>query len=543
VQHAWLEINSSKDSGVNYLLIQFLAQFSDVLIKISNMKSYNLVLLLVLTTMVLLPERSYSQELKFEFKNLPDTTIYLVRYYGPYKYYADTAQSVKGVVKFEASKHQRGVYAVWLPGNSYYEFILDNENVHLKINDAADMVHSTEVLKSENNKIFFEYVEKMIAYSERVNELNDQYANAAGNENQLSKITQEIQNETLLWNKYKRNLAETSEPLFVSQLIWLTVNVEYPDSLKDADGNFSDQKLIHQYYVDHFWDGVNLKEPGLIQTPVFSSKLDDYFSQNGIIQQADTVIKYSVLLLNQMDQKDSSNFVFSYTLDYLLDKYDRMQLVGMDKVFWYLGKNYYCPPNNKAWWITPENLQKICKRVSELQNSLIGLTAANLILTDTTEKKWISLYDIKTEYTVLYFWDPNCGHCKTQTPKLQQLYEQKLKPRGVEVLAVAYATGDAFADWKKFIVDNKLTFINVGLTKTIYEQMMKDPAPLLQYTTMESLYYSDVYDVFSTPKVFVLDKDKKILLKQISVETLEVYMDELTGHKGDPVILSPEEQH
>ncbi|MBK9191492.1 MAG: TlpA family protein disulfide reductase [Crocinitomicaceae bacterium] len=507
------------------------------------MKSIFLFLFFSLAAAFVIPEKTYAQELKFEFKDLPDTTIYLVRYYGPYKYYADTSISKNGVVKFEASKHQRGVYAVWLPGNSYYEFILDNERVHLQIDDARNMINSTTVLQSENNKIFFVYVRKMIEYNDHLKKLNDQYAASSGNENQLSKIKKEIQDETIIWNKYKRNLAESSEPLFVSQLIWLTVDVEYPDSLKDADGNFSDQKTIHQYYVDHYWDGVNLKEPGLIQTPVFSSKLDAYFSQNGILQQADTVIKYSVLLLNEMDQIDSSNYVFSYTLDFLMNKYDQMQIVGMDKVFWHLGRNYYCPPNNKAWWITPENLDKICKRVSELQNSLIGLTAANLILTDSTEKKWISLYDIKTEYTVLYFWDPNCGHCKTQTPKLQQLYEQKLKKRGVEVYAVAYATGDAFADWKKFIADNKLTFINVGLTKSIYEQMMKDVTPLLQYTTMESLYYSDVYDVFSTPKVFVLDKDKKILIKQISVETLEVYMDELTGHKGDPIILSPEEQH
>ncbi|MBL7899535.1 MAG: redoxin domain-containing protein [Crocinitomicaceae bacterium] len=507
------------------------------------MKSLFIILFVFLTSTFVMTEKVFAQELKFEFKDLPDTTIYLVRYYGPYKYYADTTSSKNGVVKFEASKHTRGVYAVWLPGNTYYEFILDNEKVHLQIKDASNMIYSTSVLESENNKIFFVYVQEMIDYTERIKKLNEKYASYSGKEKQQLKIKKEIQIETIKWNKYKRDLAETSEPLFVSQLIWLTVDVEYPDSLIDEAGNFRDQRTIHQYYVEHYWDGVNLKEPGLIQTPVFASKLDAFFSQGGIIQQADTVIKYSVLLLNKMDQSDSSNFVFPFTLDYLMKKYDEMQLVGMDKVFWYLGKSYYCPPNNKAWWITPENLKKICKRVGELQHSLIGLTAENIILTDSTERKWISLYDVDAEYTVLYFWDPNCGHCKTQTPKLQQLYEQKLKKRGVEVYAVAYATGDAFADWKKFIQDNKLTFINVGLTKTIYEQMMRDVSPLLQYTTMESLYYSDVYDVYSTPKVFVLDKNKKIIIKQISVETLEVYMDEITGHKGDSLILSPEEQH
>ena len=122
---------------------------------------------------------------------------------------------------------------------------------------------------------------------------------------------------------------------------------------------------------------------------------------------------------------------------------------------------------------------------------------------------------------------------KNTTPKLQTLYEEKFKKRGIEVFAVAKATGDDFVAWKKFIRDNKLTFINVGLTKTIYDQAMKDPRPLLQKTTLESLNYSDTYDVYSTPRIFVLDKDKKIKFKQIGVEQLEEIMDDITGHKSD----------
>jgi thiol-disulfide isomerase/thioredoxin len=154
-----------------------------------------------------------------------------------------------------------------------------------------------------------------------------------------------------------------------------------------------------------------------------------------------------------------------------------------------------------------------------------------LILTDTTEQNWINMYKVEAEYTVLYFWDPNCGHCKKTTPKLQTLYEEKFKKRGIEVFAVAKATGDDFVAWKKFIRDNKLSFINVGLTKSVYDQAMKDPRPLLQKTTLESLNYSDTYDVYSTPRIFVLDKDKKIKFKQIGVEQLEEIMDDITGHK------------
>ena len=79
--------------------------------------------------------------------------------------------------------------------------------------------------------------------------------------------------------------------------------------------------------------------------------------------------------------------------------------------------------------------------------------------------------------------------------------------------SISEATGDDFELWKSFIRDNHLSFINVGLTKHIFEQAMIDPTPLLKHTTIESLNCSMTYDVFSTPKLFLLDKNKYFRLK------------------------------
>ena len=71
---------------------------------------------------------------------------------------------------------------------------------------------------------------------------------------------------------------------------------------------------------------------------------------------------------------------------------------------------------------------------------------------------------------------------------------------------------------------------------------MKDPRPLLQKTTLESLNYSDTYDIYSTPKIFVLDKEKKIKFKQIGISQLEIIMDDITGHKDDVKLFPNEEE-
>ena len=92
----------------------------------------------------------------------------------------------------------------------------------------------------------------------------------------------------------------------------------------------------------------------------------------------------------------------------------------------------------------------------------MGIKPPNLILRDTTDLIWKDFYSLKSEYTILYFWDPVCGHCKKTTPKMQTLYEKKFNDRNIEIFAIGKATGEDFKAWKKFINDDNLTFKNLS---------------------------------------------------------------------------------
>lgn len=61
-----------------------------------------------------------------------------------------------------------------------------------------------------------------------------------------------------------------------------------------------------------------------------------------------------------------------------------------------------------------------------------------------------------------------------------------------------------------------------------------------RYTTIESLNYQNTFDIFSTPKVFVLDKDKKIIAKNISISQLEDMIDHLQGKKDSEKLFPPD---
>ena len=130
---------------------------------------------------------------------------------------------------------------------------------------------------------------------------------------------------------------------------------------------------------------------------------------------------------------------------------------------------------------------------------MIGAKAPELIMPDTNNV-FLSFYHIQKNYTLLWFWDPDCGHCKVETPKLRDYYNKYKDSLNLEVFAVSM--DQDLERWKKFIRDNQLTWINVG-------------------GNTANIDFHKVYDLYSTPVLYVLDKDKKIIAKRIAVGDLE----------------------
>ncbi|MBD3636777.1 MAG: DUF5106 domain-containing protein [Crocinitomicaceae bacterium] len=498
------------------------------------MKNFILVLsALIITTCV-----SYAQKLEFNIGGMKDTTIYMAKYLGPKLYYADTAYSKNGKVVFDGSKHPRGLYAVITPGTRFFEFIVDGENVVMNASDVNDLVGTMKVVKSENNKVFYDYILFMTAQKRASAKLEAEYKSA--DENRKKEIRDEMNKISERIKEKQQKIYENNKDKFIGLMVMMSMDPTLPEPPKDENGVITDSNYVYNYYVKHYWDGVDFKDASIVRTPVYHNKLDKFFSERGILQIPDTITKWAKWMIDQMDYTDQENQVFQYTVHHITQKYEASKIMGMDRVFVFMADNYYCGLNNKAYWMKEENSKKLCERAAKIRNTMIGEKAPMLILPDTTEENWINSYMIDADYTILYFWDPNCGHCKKTTPKIQHLYEEKFKERNIEVYAVGKATGSDFEAWKKYIRENNLTFINVGLTKNVYDQAMEDPRPLLQKTTIQSLNYTDTYDIYSTPRIFILDKNKVIKFKQLSISQLEEIIDKLTGHEDDPKLYPPE---
>ena len=161
----------------------------------------------------------------------------------------------------------------------------------------------------------------------------------------------------------------------------------------------------------------------------------------------------------------------------------------------------------------------MCERKDAIGPLRVGQPAPRVILADTSEKKWIDFYtQVKTDYTALIFWADDCGHCKKEMPKLVKLYNE-LKEKNISIEFVAVGTSLENKGWKKFIKEKNLPWINISDFPDANENAIKYLNEL-RVTDLQSLNFRKTYDIFSTPQIYLLDKDKVIRAKKLDAKNL-----------------------
>lgn len=485
----------------------------------------------------------FSQKLRFKVDGIKDTTVFLTKYYGSKLYYADTAIMKNGVAEFTAKESLKpGILALLMPGQKYFEFIYNNEEINIETKSPR-FIDDMKIKKSEENKLFIGYIQFLQNQRNNANEIKAKRDVIKGKDEVMEKMyDKQLDSISTGVTNYQKSLIDNNKEKLVSKLLKMSMDITIPEPPKNDKGEAIDPDFRYHYFRAHYWDNVDLSDDRLVNTQVFGQKIEFYFGKNMLLQHPDTILKVAYEFCDRL--KPSSE-VFKFSVDYITNNFAKSNIMGMDKVFVMMADRYYCRTNPEtgksfAYWMPKEKLEDLCKDNIIKKKLVQGVVPPNVILRDTTDKNWRGFYDLKSEYTILYFWDPECGHCKKITPKMQKLYAEKLKARNVEVFAVGKATGDDFEKWKKFIRDNKLTFINVGLTKSLYEEAVKDALPLMKFTNIESLNYHDTYDLYATPRIIVLDKDKKIIAKQLTISQLEDLMDRLQNIKDAPILFPPD---
>jgi thiol-disulfide isomerase/thioredoxin len=465
--------------------------------------------------------------IKGKITGLKDTSIYLANYYGSKLYYNDTARAdAKGNFTFPGKPYNEcGKYALVLPGPKLIEFIVDQENIYLEA-DTSGKIENIRVKESENNKVFFDYV-RFINDKRKQREpcdkiLSDTVNVASESEKTRCKdLIKKLNDEVVA---YQKNLILTHPNLLAVKMLKMNMDIEVPDApagLSEDDAG----KWKYYYYRNHYWDNVDLKDPRLVRDQGFQRMVEKYTAQV-MPMIPDTIC---MLAKQVIDQTVGNEDAFKFIVHHFTYWGETSKIMCMDRVFVFMVENYY--KTGKVTWLKEDKMKQIIEASDEKRLCICGEIAPNIILPDTSGH-WQSMYDTGDKYTMVVIWESNCGHCKKEIPKLHDLY-QKWKGKGLGVYAVENELENK--EWKKFVKEKNLTWTNVSDSPEIMKQDSANVLMLKRITTEQSLNYRKYWDVNSTPKVYLLDKDHKVIAKGLSAEQFEELLNKLENGDADPL--------
>ena len=430
-----------------------------------------------------------------------DTKIYLGTNYGNSKVFADSCilnEKSEGVFKSK-DKLTPGIYFLVSPKMSIlFDFLVDDLQQFKITADTTDL-KNVLITGSKENEMFKNYSQVVNNLFVELNQIEQNFKTA--NTEKDSAIFKEAYLVKDKEIKQKRRAYIAENPGSMMSFLLNTMEVPEAPSIPIVNGK-ADSLYPYRYVKDHYWDNIVFNDNRLLRTPFFENKLDDYF-KNYISREPDSIISEVQYMLTVAK---TGKEIYPFLLFKFTNKYISPEFMGQDKVFLHIYQNFFAKGDTTL--LSEASKKSLRERAYSLMANQLGLPAPILVLNDLNEERF-ALHNMKATYTFIAFWDPTCSHCKVEIPKLDSIYKASWIKHDIKVIAVN-TNAKEMTLWKEFIKDNKLDqWINAYQTDEDLNKEITEGKP----TTIRQLY-----DVFKTPTFYLLDKDKKIVAKNLSIE-------------------------
>jgi thiol-disulfide isomerase/thioredoxin len=477
--------------------------------------------ILSLFSVILLSSSMYAQgyRIEVEFRGLSNDTIIMGEYFTSRMIPKDTLvldPHGRGVFEGE-SAFVGGLYLIYFDPSHYFDFLLgDDQDLSIRA-DTADLVNGLVFRDSDDNRIFQEYKGFLQQKRLELDQVTSRFQNAKSAADSSAVMDQQKQLNREM-EVYMDQIEADYPSLFVSDFIGATREPIPPESMLNGEKRHDDSIRFY-YYREHYFDRFDPFNLRLLHTPLYEGKIMNYLGR-AVPQHPDSLIVAVDYLLTG-SKKDQE--LYRYMLITLFNYFAESKYIGMDAVYFHIAEYYYLPD---ATWSSPEFLGKLRENLESNKPTLIGKKAPNFILRqvpdehfgmaaqDTAIKKDphigqdFFMHDTEASFTILYFWEADCGHCQKATPALYDVYS-RLRDKGVEVLSVHVINSiEGKEKWVDFVNEHHL----------------------LGWINCWSPYSNDfrkLYNLQSYPQLFVLDKEKTIVAKRVTPEQAEQIINNL----------------
>lgn len=424
-----------------------------------------------------------------------DSVMYLGNYYAGGTYAFDTATlSPKGMFVFEKKDRtlKPGLYFFCSPSGNYVEFaVYGEEKLNFDfITEEPGWQNNMRVKGSKENELLFRYHQINRSVYKSIDSAQAVKTDSVAFERYRHKML-------LQMDSVKESIIKQNPNSLIALLMNATRDPQVP--FYDADSNRLTDFQRWEYLMEHFFDNARLEDDALIRTPemIFHKRLTEYLDQGLRSAPPETIIKYVDKII---DRSRPSKENFRYLVHTIAEKYLQSTVMSYDAVYVHLVKKYIEP--GLCEWMSPTTVDENVKRANTWDRLLVGKVAPELILKDSAGV-FHSMHSLPNKYTLLVFWSPTCGHCKTMIPELYEKYEKYRERCDIASFAILSEPDEhTRPKWYEFIRQHHLNWLNLDGGEA-------------------NIDWHEVYDVITTPQIYLLDRDKKILAKKLSAATFE----------------------
>lgn len=250
------------------------------------------------------------------------------------------------------------------------------------------------------------------------------------------------------------------------------------------------------YYVTHYWDGYSLSDTAFIHSPDTEQLYVDFLNA---LQYVDaTVYRSALQSMMSFMEADSTAYGHFCTLSekYLYDPNSPMR-----------NEDYYIPVLEQmlaSTRLTEQDKLRPADRLKQALKNRPGMKAPDFSYV-TPKGKQARMSGVIADYTLLFFYDPDCTNCR----KYEQILSEipaflEMQERGVLRVLAVYPDEDE----------------NEWLLKS--SQMPH--GWIVGWNKQGDIRSKTLYEIRATPTMYLLDKQKKIILKDASLEQTIQYL-------------------
>jgi len=439
-----------------------------------------------------LPNTSAAQngyQIEVSIDNYDADKVLLVYYYGTRQYIKDTAfvESNNRFVFQGEETLDAGVYMlVYEPNNQAVDIIITEDAQHFKVSfDTEAPIESMQFGgKSGENPAHLEYLKFLNEARAKRKDIEENTP-----EEEKTAAYQELNEKVVARQKA---IVNKSKGTLLAALLKANIPVPMPEFTGSPQDIRVKQWLFSK---EHYFDNIDLEDERLFRSPVVGNKIE-YYMDKMVYNDPDSLIHEIDMILSKVEVNES---VFRFVLAEHVNKYAQSKTMGHDEVYVHLVQQYY--DTGKAPWVDDENLKKMSESAANTASLLIGKIAPDIKMTNE-EGDIIALSDIESTYTVLYFWRYDCKACKEGTPALVDFYNQ-FKDKGVKIASVCLKSGSEENGCWSYINENGMSEMQNFTAGSYFAEI------------------SNAFDIKSTPLIYILDENKKIIFKRLGTDQLE----------------------